>query len=206
MSILRAYRRDDDGSLSFREAWYDEETSQFVINRGPVGRLSETPVVEDDLTPEAGDGLLAAFAESCDADGFRELGVVEQSWVHVRFPLKHSTPQPRDKSLRDAVVSALTGHLAWRGLGTVEADAFGATGLTVTVLTPAPKPALKAILTSLREAVRSDVNRVVIAVAPGDDAAAVKVRHPQPYRGSFVVDPETVSALNTEDANTETQE
>jgi hypothetical protein len=198
MSIIRAFRDADDG-LTFREAWYDEETHQFVINRGPVGRLSETPVVEDDLTPEAGDGLLAAFAESCEADGYRELEVAEQSWLHVRFPLKHTTPQPRDKSLRDAVVSALTGHLAWRGLGTVEADAFGASGLTVTVLTPAPKAAVKSVLTALREAVRSDVNRAVIAVAPGTDPTAAKVKHPQPYRGGFTVDPETITALDTTD-------
>lgn len=197
MSIIRAYRDSDDG-LSFREAWYDEETAQFVVNRGPVGRLSETPVVEDDLTPEAGDGLLAAFAESCEADGYRELGVEEQSWLHLRFPLKHGQPQARDRSLRDAVVSGLTGHLAWRGLGTVEASVFGASGLTVTVLTPAPKLAVRAALTSLRETVRSDVNKAVLAVAPGTDAADAKVKHPQPYRGSFPVDPETLNELQEE--------
>ncbi|MGO3151624.1 MAG: hypothetical protein ACTIJJ_03245 [Galactobacter sp.] len=195
MAILRTYRTEEDGSLSFREAWYDEETAQFVINRGPVGRLSETPVVEDDLTPEAGEGLLAAFAESCETDGYRELAVEEQSWLHVRFPLKHAEPQARDRSLRDAVVSGLTGHLAWRGLGTVEASVFGASGLTVTVLTPAPKLAVKAVMTSLRETVRSDVNRAVIAVAAGSEPADARVKQPQPYRGSFPVDEETVNEL-----------
>ncbi|MGO1320606.1 MAG: hypothetical protein ACTII7_07920 [Galactobacter sp.] len=194
MAIIRAYRDDEEG-LSFREAWYDEETAQFVVNRGPVGRLSETPVVEDDLTPEAGEGLLAAFAESCEADGYRELGVEEQSWMHVRFPLKHTEPQARDRSLRDAVVSGLTGHLAWRGLGTLEASVFGASGLTITVLTPAPKLALKAALTSLRESARSDVNRAVIAVAPGTEPAVAVVKQPQPYRGGFTVDAETIEEL-----------
>jgi len=189
MPILRSYRTEEDGSLSFREAWFDEEVSQFVVNRGPVGHLSETPVVEDEVTPEAGEALLDAFAQACEEDGYRELGVEEQSWLYVRFPSKTAGGTPREHSLRDAVVGGLTGHLAWRGLGTVEGSVFGPGRLTIAVLTPEPKGALKATLSCLREVAKSDLTKALLAVAPGDEPQAARVKHPLPARGTFEVDP-----------------
>lgn len=205
MPILRTYRTEEDAPLSFREAWYDEETEQFVINRGEVGRLSETPVVEDDVDPAHGESLLAAFADACATDGYRELGRDEQSWVHLRFPLKQAAPKARDESLRKAVVSALTGHLAWRGLGTIEADGFGPSRLTISVLTPAPKAAMKSTLTCLRETVRSDVNRAVLAVADGATPERVKVIHPRNHRGEFDLSTDEVAALENSQAQGEMQ-
>lgn len=189
MPILRTYRTDDDAKMSFREAWYDEEQAQFVINQGPVGQLSETPVVEDDLGAEEAAGLLEAFAAQCEEDGFRELGVEEQSWLYVRFPLKTVEGTARDRSLRDAVVGGLTGHLAWRGLGTVEGSVFGPSRLTITVLTPEPKAAVKATLSCLREVAKSDLSKAVLAVAPGERPEAARVKHPMPPHGDFPVDP-----------------
>lgn len=189
MPILRAYHTDDEGSQSFREAWYDEETRQFVVNRGPVGHLSETPVVEDELDPEEGERLLQAFAAQCEEDGYAELTLEEQSWVHVRLPLKGAEPSAREKTLASTLSEALTGHLAWRGLGTVEGTVFGPGRMSILVLTPAPKTALKAIVSCVREAARSDLSKLVLAVAPGTDASAAKVRHPLPARGEFVADP-----------------
>lgn len=188
MPILRSYRTDEDGQLSFREAWYDEEIAQFVINRGPVGHLSETPVVEDDVTPEAGEALLEAFEEACQEDGYRELGQDEQFWLYVRFPSKTAGGSPREHSLRDAVVGGLTGHLAWRGLGTVEGSVFGPGRLTIAVLTPEPKGALKATISCLREVAKSDLTKAVIAVAPGAEPSAAKIKHPLPAKGDFPVD------------------
>lgn len=189
MPILRTYRTETDGAMTFREAWYDEDTLQFVVNRGEVGHLSETPVVEDDLDRAAGEALLEAFAEQCEQDGYSELEPAEQSWLYVRFPLKTREGGRRDRDLRDTVVEALTGHLAWRGLGTVEGDVFGPSRLTIAVLTPASKAAVKATLTCIREAARSDLSKLVLAVAPGDDPEAARIRHPLPAQGDFPVDP-----------------
>ena len=189
MPILRAYRTETDGSLSFREAWFDEEVSQFVVNRGPVGHLSETPVVEDDVTAEVGEALLAAFAQACEEDGYRELGAEEQSWLYVRFPSKVAGGSAREHSLRDAVVGGLTGHLAWRGLGTVEGSVFGPGRRSIVVLTPEPKAALKATLTCLREVAKADLSKAVLAVAPGTDPSAARIKHPLPASGTFEVDP-----------------
>lgn len=189
MPILRNYRTEDDGSLSFREAWYDDEVAQFVINRGPVGQLSETPVVEDEVTPEAGQALLEAFEEACEEDGYRELGLEDLSWLYLRFPSKAEGGSPREHSLRDAVVGGLTGHLAWRGLGTVEGSVFGPGRLTIAVLTPEPKLALKATISCLREVAKSDLTKAVIAVAPGTEPEQAKIKHPLPAKGGFDVDP-----------------
>lgn len=189
MPILRTYRIDEAGALSFREAWYDEEQAQFVINQGPVGQQSETPVVEDELTPEAGAGLMVAFAEQCEEDGYRELAPEEQSWLYLRFPLKTAEGSARDRSLRDAVVGGLTGHLAWRGLGTVEGNVFGPSRLTISVLTPEPKAAVKATVSCLREYAKSDLTKAVIAVAPGAEPLTARIKHPLPAKGDFPVDP-----------------
>ncbi|RKW71724.1 hypothetical protein [Galactobacter caseinivorans] len=189
MPILRTFRTDEAGQMAFREAWYDEEQAQFVINQGPVGQLSETPVVEDELTPEAGAGLMEAFAEQCQEDGYREISPEEQSWLYLRFPMKTVEGSARDRSLRDAVVGGLTGHLAWRGLGTVEGSVFGPSRLSIVVLTPEPKAAVKATLSCLREYAKSDLTKAVIAVAPGAEPLKARIKHPLPAKGDFPVDP-----------------
>lgn len=188
MPILRVYRRDAD-ALTFREAWFDEETAQFVVNHGPVGRLSETPVVEDDIDAERGAELLEAFAEQCAEDGYAELGVEEQQYLYVRFPIKGDAPSAREQSLRENVVGALTGHLAWRGLGTVEGVSFGPQRMSVVVLTPDAKDAVRATVSCLREAAKSDLPKVIMAVAPGASPEAARIKHPTPPKGGFPVDP-----------------
>ena len=59
--IVRVYKRDDEGTLHFREAWFDEEYSQFVMNFGVVGHQSKTE--ETDVSDaEGAESLLDAFA------------------------------------------------------------------------------------------------------------------------------------------------
>ena len=188
MPILRTYHTDPEGVLSFREAWFDEEQEQFVLNRGQVGQIAETPIVEDEVTAEAGASLLEAFAQQCEDDGYAELEVEEQYWMYLRFPLKTTDGSARDRSLRDALLGGLTGHLAWRGLGTVEGASFGPSRLTITVLTPAPKQAIKATISCVRDFAKSDLTKAVIAIAPGADPADAHIKHPAPSRDAFPVD------------------
>ena len=65
--IIRVYKRDDEGVLHFREGWYDEDYSQFVMNYGVVGHQSKTE--ETDVADAAAvEGLMDAFAVQCTAN------------------------------------------------------------------------------------------------------------------------------------------
>ena len=44
--IIRVYKRNDEGVLEFREGWFDEDYSQFVMNHGVVGHQSKTDETE----------------------------------------------------------------------------------------------------------------------------------------------------------------
>jgi hypothetical protein len=69
--IIRVYKRDDEGVLHFREGWYDEDYSQFVMNYGVVGHQSTTE--ETDADAETADGLMDAFGVQCAEDGYAEI-------------------------------------------------------------------------------------------------------------------------------------
>ena len=84
--IVRVYKRDEEGTLHFREAWFDEDYNQFVMNYGAVGHQSKTE--ETDVPdPEAAEGLLDAFAVQCAEDGYAEIPDEEQFWVVAQFAL-----------------------------------------------------------------------------------------------------------------------
>jgi hypothetical protein len=190
MAIIRTYRRSDDGTLTFREAWFDAEdgaaTGQFVVNHGTVGHLSKTQETKD-VAPETGEALLAAFAEQCREDGYAELDDAEQHWVVAQYALKTVEGTDRDRALRDSAVRALTGHLAWRGLGTVESTDFAPRRLNIRILSPEPAKAVAAIKTCLREA-KLDFTKLSIAVAPFGDLGQLKQKHPQPAKTPFSLD------------------
>lgn len=187
MPILRTYRRDDDGALQFREAWYEQDpdggNGQFVVNHGQVGHQSTTQEAAD-VDPQRGTELLAAFAEQCDADGFVEIAPGEQHWVIVQFALKSEAGTKRDEYLRDQAVEALIGHLAWRGLGTVESSDFAPRKLNIRVLSPEPAKAVAAIQTCIRQA-KLDFTKLSIGVAPYADPSAAKQKYPLPAKAPF---------------------
>ena len=102
MAIVRTYRRDEDGTLNFREAWFSEyegeELGQFVVNHGVVGHQSETETAKD-VTAAIAAGLLDAFIEQCEADGFKTLTEADLAGVEVVvaevYPsLYKAQPQP----------------------------------------------------------------------------------------------------------------
>lgn len=169
MPIIRAYNIPESGPQLFREAWWDEETGQFVVNAGKVGFESDTPIVQDSVEPEEGERLLAAFAQQCAEDGYREIPESEQFYIVVRFPLKAAQPGVREKTRGAQVADALRGHLAWRGLGTVEEPEYEGREQLIRVVTTAPKPAVKAIATCVRENARPDFNKMTMTQAPAAD-------------------------------------
>lgn len=182
MAIIRTYRMNEKNELEFREAWFqqfeDDELGQFVINHGTVGHMSKTNEVQDVNTDRA-DELFAGFAEACAAEGYAEIKEEDQSWVIVQYALKSANGTERDQYLDKKAKEALTGHLAWRGLGTLESSDFGNRKLNIRVLSPAPKLAVAAIKTCIREA-KLDFTKMSIGVAPYAELNKLKMAHPMP--------------------------
>ncbi|MFL4472652.1 hypothetical protein ACIPVK_01490 [Paeniglutamicibacter sp. MACA_103] len=189
MSIVRTYRRDDDGTLKFREAWFTtyegEELGQFVINHGTVGHVSKTETAKD-VNEATAEGLLAAFTVACQEDGFAPLTREEQGWVYVQYALKSAEGTDRDKYLETTAKEALVGHLAWRGLGTVESSDYAPRKLNIRILSPEPKKAVTAIKTCLREA-KLDFTKLSIATAPFEAPEKPKQAFPLPAKAPFTL-------------------
>ncbi|MCA4132707.1 hypothetical protein [Arthrobacter sp. M4] len=173
--IIRMYRRDDDGSLAFREAWYDEEYKQVVVNHGAVGHQSTTD--ETDVDDEAAaDNLMAAFAAQCTEDGYAEIPAEEQFWVVAQFALKTKDGTERDRHMERKAKAVLASHLAWRGLGAVERSTLGNARLNIFCLCPDVAKAVNAIKVCVR-AEGLDSTKLSIAAAPYSDPEAFKLKH-----------------------------
>lgn len=175
MSYTRLYRRNDDGTLDFREAWHDEDAAQFVVNHGAVGHQSATQST-DDVDAAAAEGLLAAFEAQCAADGYVRLSQDELWRVVAQFALKTADGTERDRFLERQAVEALSAHLAWRGLGTVEGSSIGGGKLNIFATCVDAAKAVAAVKTCVREAT-SDFTKLSVAVAPATDPEAFKLKH-----------------------------
>lgn len=175
MSYTRLYRRTEGGDLEFREAWHDEEAAQFVVNHGAVGHVSATSTT-DDVDAAAAEGLMDAFMAQCAQDGYEDLGEADLWRVVAQFALKTREGTDRDRHLERQAAQALSSHLAWRGLGTVDGSSIGSGKLNIFTTCVDPGKAVSAIKTCLREAT-SDFTKLTVAVAPATDPEAFKVRH-----------------------------
>jgi hypothetical protein len=181
--IIRVYRRDDEGVLHFREAWFDEHDSQFVMNYGVVGHQSKTE--ETDVPDaEAAEGLLDAFAAQCAEDGYAEIPESEQSWVVAQFALKTREGTDRDRYLEEKATDALISHLAWRGLGTVERSEFTDYKLNIFCLSPEVNKTVNAIKVCIRGE-DLDFTKLSIGAAPFGQPDRFKLKHSAKPANSF---------------------
>lgn len=184
MAIIRTYRLDEKNELQFREAWYqqfdEDELGQFVINHGTVGHMSKTSDVQD-VKVERADELFAGFLAACEEDGFAQIPAEQQSWVIVQWALKTKDGTERDHYMEKKAKEALTGHLAWRGLGTVESSDFAPNKLNIRILSPAPKLAVASVKVCIRDA-KLDTTKMSVGIAPYENIAAVKMAHPMPAK------------------------
>ncbi|MEE2522693.1 hypothetical protein V1639_11050 [Pseudarthrobacter sp. J75] len=173
--IIRVYKRDEDGVLNFREAWFDEDYSQFVMNYGVVGHQSKTE--ETDVAgSEAAESLMAAFAAQCDEDGYAEIPEEEQFWVVAQYALKTREGTDRDRYLEEKAKDALISHLAWRGLGVVDRSAFSDFKLNIYCLCPDVNKAVNAIKVCIRGE-DLDFTKLSIGAAPYSDPTAMRLKH-----------------------------
>ncbi|MHA7176143.1 hypothetical protein ACX80D_05760 [Arthrobacter sp. Sr24] len=200
-NIVRMYKKDDAGVLTFREAWVDAggagetdgatgnnaggnnaagEGVFFVVNHGTVGHLStskDAPVA----TLEEAEAMLAAFAAQCLEDGFAVLERSEQSLVVAQFALKSSLVSERDKHLANRAKDSLTAHLAWRGSGILEKYEFvpaphGLGKLNIYIVAPDAARAVANIKVCIREE-KLDFTKLTVATGPIDDPSALRAKH-----------------------------
>ena len=173
--IIRSYKRDEEAVLHFREAWYDGEFKQFVINHGVVGHQSRTD--ETDVEDESAvEGLMAAFAAQCEEDGYAEIPEAEQFWVVAQIALKTKDGTERDRYLERKAKAALTSELAWRGLGIVDRSEISNSKLNIFCLCPDVNKAVNAIKVCIRGE-NLDFTKLSIAAAPHADPTAFKIKH-----------------------------
>lgn len=175
MSYTRLYRRRDDGTLEFREAWHDEDAAQFVINHGTVGHQSATEET-DEVDGATAEGLMGAFEDQCAQDGYGPLEDKDLWRVVAQFSLKTAGGTDRDRSLERQASEALAAHLAWRGLGTMDGSSIDGSKLNIIMTCVDGGKAVAAVKTCLREAT-SDFTKLSIGVAPATDPGAFKLRH-----------------------------
>jgi hypothetical protein len=205
MSIIRLYKKDDDGALNFREAWVDAPDAEeadaegadgaddgvwFVVNHGPVGFQSTTKETSVDSVEEA-EVLLAAFGTQCAEDGFAEVPLEEQSWVVAQFALKSAAASERDKYLERKAKDAITSYFAWRGIGIVDrseivAGEHGTGKLNIYCLSPDAAKAVAGIKIAVREA-KQDFTKLSVGVAPYNDLSAIKGKHAPKPGAAFIL-------------------
>lgn len=173
--IIRVYKRDDEGVLHFREAWFDEDYSQFVMNYGVVGHQSKTEETDVD-DAAAAENLLAAFAVQCEEDGYAEIPDEEQFWVVAQYALKTREGTDRDRYLEEKAKDALISHLAWRGLGVVDRSEFSDFKLNIYCLCPDVNKAVNAIKVCIRGE-DLDFTKLSIGAAPFADPQAMRLKH-----------------------------
>ncbi|WP_104054103.1 MULTISPECIES: hypothetical protein [unclassified Arthrobacter] len=186
MSITVMYRRDNKGVLHFREAMYDEDSQEFMLNQGKVGFMgsgSATAGVDE----AAADAKFAAFAAKSAELGYAEIPAEEQFWVVAQYALKSAEGTERDRYLEYKARTALASYFSWRGLGTVEESEFTAGKLNIFCLVPDVPKAVKGMLVVLRDA-NLDFTKLGIGSAPVAEPSAFKRRHPLPAKSPFTLD------------------
>lgn len=189
-NIVRMYKRNEDGTLVFREAWIDAGAHEddadaateiyFVLNHGTVGHISTSKDAVVNTLEEA-EAMLAAFAAQCAEDGYAALEREDQSLVVAQFALKSDRITERDQHLAKRLKDSLTPHLAWRGSGILEKIEFtsaphGLGKLNIYIVAPDPARAVANIKVCVREE-KLDFTKLTIAAGPIGDPGALRAKH-----------------------------
>ncbi|MET4059225.1 putative DNA-binding WGR domain protein [Arthrobacter sp. UYP6] len=186
MSITMMYHRDGKGVLHFREAMYDAESEEFMLNQGRVGNMGTSSATAG-VDEAAAEKKFAAFAAKSAELGYAEIPAEEQHWVVAQYALKSAEGTDRDRYLEYKARTALASYFSWRGLGTVEESEFAPGKLNIFCLVPDVPKAVKGMLVVLREA-NLDFTKLGIGSAPFAEPGNWKRRHPLPAKAPFVLD------------------
>ncbi|MDN6637619.1 MAG: hypothetical protein L0L05_04655, partial [Yaniella sp.] len=121
MTILRMYLHTPDSKrpTHYREAWWEEDTKEFVLHYGKVGEIGTTKV-ESVSNPNEAEMLLSSFLEQSRNDSYVDVVEVDQDTFTVTIKQKGKEPTAVEMTNAEKFLQEYTGLLAWRGIGAVE--------------------------------------------------------------------------------------
>lgn len=121
MTILRMYYTPEDQQrpTHYREAWWEEDTNEFVLHHGKVGESGTTSVENVTDSTEA-DLLLASFAEQNGTDNYVEVDDIAQETFTIVIRYKGATPTQAEQTNGEKFAREYVALLAWRGLGDID--------------------------------------------------------------------------------------
>lgn len=121
MTILRMYLNTADSQrpTHYREAWWEEDTKEFVLHYGKVGEVGTTKV-ESVSDPKEAETLLSSFIEQNREDNYLDVDEIVQETFTVSIKQKAKEPTTVEVTNAEKFLAAYTGLLAWRGIGAVD--------------------------------------------------------------------------------------
>lgn len=121
MTILRMYYIPEGAKRPshYREAWWEEDSNEFILHHGKVGESGTTTVEPVSNSTEA-DLLLASFAEQNVTDQYIDVDDLEQEAFTTVIRYKGSSPTRAEQTNAEKFAREYTALLAWRGLGAIE--------------------------------------------------------------------------------------
>lgn len=122
MTILRMYYTPEGANrpTRYREAWWEEDTGEFILHHGKVGEPGTT-TVENVASHSEAEALLASFAEQNTHDDYVDINDLDQESCRVLIQYKGLAPTRVERTNAEKFAMEYTALLAWRGLGLVEA-------------------------------------------------------------------------------------
>lgn len=120
MTILRMYYTPESVQrpTHYREAWWEEDTGEFVLHHGKVGEPGTTTVEHVSDSTEA-DPLLASFAQHNATEGYIDVEELTQEQFRVLIRYRGSDPTQAEQTNAEKFAREYTGLLGWRGLGDI---------------------------------------------------------------------------------------
>ena len=172
--MLKLYRKEQDGSLSYAEYWIDHD--EAIIHCGKVGYQGHTERIEDYLSKFAGEEeFKAGFIKRFLPQGFNEITQQDTYWILVQYPLKSLQGSKRDLWLKDRATDVLNVELGWKGLGHVDGFDMGRTSnpdkqfaLNIFCIVVDEEKSIAVIKSALRK-YGCDYTKIKIASRPASD-------------------------------------
>jgi len=119
--MLKLYKKEPDGSLSYAEYWIDRD--EVVLHFGKVGELGEKEVKSLNSESEYREEFMKLYTSK----GYDEVLEQDYYWVIIQYPIKEKFGNKKDFELIDKVSAVLNEELGWKGLGEVDGNDIGLT-------------------------------------------------------------------------------
>lgn len=126
---FKFYRRDQDGRLHYREAWFAE--TKVIEHWGVCGERGENRAHE---TPSSSDAsrVLSNLSRSARADGYRPVQERKMRTLILEFSVDGSG-SPKDLERRHALEAHFDQLVGWLGLGHVDGGAIGSNVMEIAI-------------------------------------------------------------------------